>query len=142
MSTVAAVPAPTLPAVALRSPASYGTGLKARILSIRQGKVTDTGPGALTGKAAVTFTLSLSNDSRSRVDLDTVQVTATFGAAQTPGAPANTSTTRPVTGTLKPGAATKGTYAFALPHANDRQVRVTVWYAQGKPTVAFSGNVR
>jgi hypothetical protein len=90
----------------------------------------------------LTLTLSLSNGSRHAVDLNRVQVTTSFGAAEAPGTPTNPTTTRPVKGTLKPGATTNGTYAFTLPNPADRQLRVTVWYAQGKPTVAFSGDFR
>jgi hypothetical protein len=130
-----------LPAVPLSSPASYGTGLKAKIVSVRAGKVTDTGRGALTGTPALTFTLSFQNGSRNSVDLHSVQVAASFGANQAPGVPTNLSVTKPVDGTLRPGAATTGTYAFQLPKGSSERARITVWYAQGKPTIAFSGTI-
>jgi hypothetical protein len=116
--------------------------LNAKIVAITRGKVTDTGRGALTGTPALTLTLSMYNGGRRPVDVDAVQVATTFGAARIPGVPTNLSVSRPVAGTLQPGTATKGTYAFAVPKGGDQPLRVTVWYAQGKPTVAFSGNVR
>jgi hypothetical protein len=115
--------------------------MTARIVHLAHGKVTDKGPGVIVGPA-VTFTIELRNRGDAPVDVNTVQVTATYGTNKTPAVMTNQASTKPFTGTLAAGASERGTYAFAIPTAGQGHVTVTVWYAQGKPTVAFVGNAR
>lgn len=132
----------TLPAVPLRNPASFGTGLSVRVAAISHGRVTDTGPGSLTGRPTVQFTLRLTNKSSKAISISGVQVSTTYGSNATPGTPTTPSSGGPFTGTLKPGASQTGVYAFAIPVSDQHDVALTVWYAQGVPTVLLRGSAR
>ena len=132
----------TLPATPLRSPANFGQGVAAQIVSLKYGVVTDKGPGALAGRPTVTFKISLHNGSRNSIDNNTVQVIAKYGKNQTPAVPTNVQTTTPFSGKIAPGRSATGSYAFLIPVSGQREVRVEVWYHAGRPTVVFTGPAR
>jgi hypothetical protein len=128
--------------VPLRSAAPFGNGVSVQIVRTEHGTVTDTGPGVLTGRPEVTFTLRMTNSSRRTINLDTVQVTATYGASASPAVPGNQSTSTPFHGSLRNGGKADAQYSFAIPTAEQNDVRVLVWYRQGEPTVAMTGATR
>lgn len=142
LSTVPAALQTTLPAVPLRNPASFGTGLSVRVAAISYGKVTDTGPGSLVGRATVQFTLRLTNKSSKATPINAVQVSTSYGSNATPGIPTSPSSGGPFSGTLKSGASQTGVYAFAIPVSDQDDVALTVWYTQGVPTVLLRGSAR
>jgi hypothetical protein len=132
----------TLPAVPLRSSAPFGNGIRARVTGLRYGTVTETGPGQLTGSPAITFRITLYNTSRAAAGVDGVSVNAYYGARKTPAVPTNLYTTRPIHGRVAAGSTATGSYAFAIPPSQRHDVTLTVWYAQGAPTVVLRGSAR
>lgn len=139
--TIPAVGVRTLPARPLTAQVPFGTGVSVRVTRITHGTVTDTGPGALTGRPTVVFHLELANGSPKTVLVNTVQVTASYGNSDTPAVPAN-GTTEPFAGSLAAGKSTSGSYAFAVPVAGRERVDLTVSYRQGVPTVLLRGSAR
>lgn len=142
LETVAPVKEITRPVVPLEAPAPFGNGVTVKVTKTTYGKVTDEGPGVLTGRPTVTFVLTMTNKSAAKISLDTVQVSATHGEDATPATPANASTLRPFSGALAPGKSATAQYAFAIPVSEQHQVKLTVWYAEGEPTVVMAGSAR
>jgi hypothetical protein len=132
----------TLPPVPLRQRAPFGTGLSVRVAAIHFGKVTQSGPGSLVGRPTVAFTLQLTNKSDKAVSIDAVQVSTSYGAANTPGVPSDSAPSRPFAGRLGSGDSTTGVYVFAIPEKDQHDVSLTVWYKQGVPTVLLHGSAR
>jgi hypothetical protein len=126
--------------VPITSPAAFGGGVSARVTKVADQTQTDQGRGVITGAPAVAFTVQFSNHSNKPVSVNTVNVTATYGNG-TPAVPANVSSNQPLRNDLKPGGTASGVYAFAIPKSDRHKVSLMVWYAQGQPTVVFSGPV-
>jgi hypothetical protein len=139
LSTVATQPATTLPATPIKATADFGSGVSAHVTKIADEKVTDTGPGIISGVPAAAFTIQLVNDSKATVSLSNVQVTASYGSDETPASEANLSKARGFKGSMAPGATATGTYSFAIPTTDRSNVQVSIWYAPGQPTVLFTG---
>lgn len=140
LSVVPAVKTRTLPPVPIHSTAAFGGGVSARVTRVAEQKQTDQGPGVIAGAPAVAFTLRFANNSEKSISVNTVNVTATYGHSS-PAVPANMSSNQPLRNDIKPGATATGVYAFVIPRADREKVALAVWYAQGKPTVVFSGSV-
>lgn len=140
MSVVPSVKTRTLPPVPINSPAAFGGGVSARVTKVADQKQTDQGPGVVAGAPAVAFTLEFTNNSGKPISVNTVNVTATYGHGS-PAVPANQSSNEPLRNDVKAGGTAKGVYAFVIPKADRARVALAVWYAQGKPTVVFSGAV-
>lgn len=139
LSVVPSLPEKTLPPVPLTAVANFGGGVSIKVTQIANQTSSDTGPGTIKGQAAVAFTLQLRNESKTTVSVNTVNVTAGYGAG-TPASPVNLSSNPPFKGQVKPGGMATGVYAFAIPTTDRSHVSLTLWYAQGKPTVVFSGS--
>jgi hypothetical protein len=131
----------TLAPVPITAPADFGGGVSVKVTKIADQSVTDTGPGSIKGQPAVAFTIQLSNQSKTTVSVNTVNVTAGYGNGS-PASPVNESTNPPFKGEVKPGSTALGVYAFAIPTTERDKVSISLWYAQGQPTVVFSGPVK
>lgn len=141
VSLVPSVAISTKPAVPFSAPGDFGGGVTVKVTKSTDQTSSDTGPGSIKGQAAVAFTLAFTNGSGQVVPVDTVNVTASYGSANTPASPVNASTNSPLSGRIKPGATATGVYAFAIPKDERTDVTLQLWYAQGKPVVVFSGSV-
>lgn len=140
LSVVPSVQVRTMPPVPISAPAAFGGGVSARVTKVADQKQTDQGPGVIAGAPAVAFTLEFTNHSGKPISVNTVNVTATYGHGA-PAVPANLSSNRPLRNDIKSGGTATGVYAFVIPRADRAKVSLAVWYAQGKPTVVFSGAV-
>lgn len=141
-STVASQAVTTLPAVPIRRPANFGTGLSVQMTSVAHGVSNAAGRGALSGRATVSLTLVLRNSSQRSIPVDTVQVTATYGATKTPAVPSYGAGTKNFTGSLSGGQSATAVYRFLIPSDAQYHVDVTVWYRPGAPAVLLRGSVR
>jgi hypothetical protein len=142
LSTVASVPLVTAPPTALHATATFGDGVTVHLTNITYDVVSGTGPGVIVGQPAVTFALQITNSSSTAISLDNVQVDVTYGTDATPGVPANQGDTKPFSGSLATSKSASGTYEFSIPTDQQKNVSLTVWYAQGKPTVLLTGSAR
>ena len=123
-------------------PVSYTDGLKVEVVKTEQGRITDTGVGALTGQPVTTFTLKFVNGSNKSIDLNEVVVTATYGATYLHAPPIYTNGLNDFAGAIAPGETKQTAYAFSipLPHLS----KTTLWVDfDGLHTAAiFSGRVK
>lgn len=142
VSPVVPVPLVTLPATPLTATGRFGTGVAVRVLHIAYGTVTGSGPGVLSGRPTVTFTLAITNGSPAPISIDTVQVNASYGSTATPAVAACCGDAQPFGGSLAAGRTATAAYAFAIPVPQQRDVELSVWYGQGVPTVVLTGSAR
>jgi hypothetical protein len=123
------------------SPARLPNGVSVTVTGIKSELETDTGPGVLSGRPAVAFTLVIRNGSSKAIDLDTVEVDATYGNG-TPAVPANRRRNKPFSTSLATGAARSAVYSFSIPVARRDQVRLVVTYSARQPAAIFVGAAR
>ncbi len=105
----------TVPDRSFGSAAEYADGLRVRVARIANKTVEAIGPGALVGPVSV-FTLKVTSESSSPIDLSTAVVTAVYGG--TPGLladPCYDVPVRDLAGTLKSGGSITARYAFFIP---------------------------
>jgi hypothetical protein len=112
-------------------------GVKVSLDSVRATTVKATAPGDRSGPG-VLVRLSMTNTTRRAVDTSFVQVSLSDADGR-PGTLVDGSPTDAVTGRLKVGARTQGTYAFLLDDATSTTVTVAVFVTSGQPVVQFRG---
>jgi hypothetical protein len=139
LATVPAVPVRTRPPVPPASVATFGGGVSARITKVASVKSAGTGPGEIRGAASVALTLTVTNGSARSLSLDTVAVSATYGADQTPASPSSGPPSAPFHGTVAARASASGIYVFEIPQNARGNVSVSISYTASAPTVFFQG---
>lgn len=128
----------TEPAVGLDAPATFATGVTARLTALESVAGEARGPGEVSGPA-VRVTVELSNGTPSPLRLDAAVVNVYAGEDLVPGEPLSGPGQRPFTGTLAPGASTTAAYVFNVPPALRERLQVTVSYDPRVTTVLFEG---
>ncbi len=121
--------------------ASFGSGLTLRVTQLEDVSGVARGPGEIAGPA-VRMTFELENDGDQPVSLESVVVSVTYGAEETPAVTLSGPGEEPFGGTLGPDATADGRYVFALPAEERGQVQVVASYTGGAPAVSFEGSVR
>jgi hypothetical protein len=96
-------------------------------------------PGEIAGPA-LSFTLQLTNHGRASLDLDTNIAVTAHDAAGVPFT-ALTTSTHPVSGTLRSGAHASGHYVFHLPDNTKNPVTIEVTYAATAEVARFAGPI-
>ena len=149
--TVRAVAVTTKPPVSLRAVAHFGTGVTARIMSIKAIEYHAVAPGQVSGPG-LRLVIQVSNGTGKPVDLANA-VVEIADARGTPGVymnitppgsdvghlgPGNFS--YPLRGLLAPGHKASGTYVFTIPAGYRTPVTVNFSYAGGGPVVLFKGD--
>lgn len=151
--TVRAVAVTTKPPVSLRAVAHFGTGVTARIMSVRAIEYHAVAPGQVSGPG-LRLVIQVSNGTGKPVDLANAVVeiadargtpgvymnitpAGSGGGAGHPG-PGNFS--YPLRGLLAPGHQASGTYVFTIPAGYRTPVTVNFSYAGGGPVVLFKGD--
>ncbi|MGY1815621.1 hypothetical protein [Blastococcus sp. SYSU D00820] len=107
--TVTAAPAP------FTAPASWSDGATVRLVEARQQVTAGSGPGELAGQPQTVFRLELVNGSAGPLVLDSVVVTATYGADDVAAGPLYDRETADFGGTLAAGQTAAAVYSFAIP---------------------------
>ena len=150
---VRAVAVTTKPPVSLRAVAHFGTGVTARIMSVRAIEYHAVAPGQVSGPG-LRLVIQVSNGTGKPVDLANAVVeiadargtpgvymnitpAGSGGGAGHPG-PGNFS--YPLRGLLAPGHQASGTYVFTIPAGYRTPVTVNFSYAGGGPVVLFKGD--
>lgn len=142
--------------VALDAVAHFGTGVTARITSVKAVQVQAVGPGEVSGPG-LDIDIEVTNHTAKAIDLGNAVVTIT-DAEGTPGvlmifAPEASSAvdkdvpavsadsfSRPLTGSLAPHATASGTYVFTIPVGHRKPISVNVSYAGNAPVAVFRGD--
>ncbi|WAX55906.1 hypothetical protein M6B22_15360 [Jatrophihabitans cynanchi] len=144
----------TRPPVALHAVADFGTGVSARITSIKAVKVQAVGPGSVSGPG-LNVVIQVTNHTAKALNLNNA-VASVASADGTPGVlmvftpneggdediplPGPDSFSHPMNGSLLPRATASGTYVFTIPVVNRNPITVSFSYAGGGPVVLFKGD--
>jgi hypothetical protein len=151
--TVPAVAVATKPPVSLRAVADFGTGVTARIMSVKAIEYHAVGPGQVSGPG-LRLVIQVSNGTGKPVGLDNAVVTIAdargtpgvamlitpAGSGDDAGHPGPSNFSYPLRGVLAPGHKASGTYVFTVPAGYRTPVTVNFSYAGGGPVVLFKGD--
>jgi hypothetical protein len=139
--------------VALHAIADFGTGVTARIVSVKAIHAQAVGPGQVSGPA-LNIVIQVTNHTKKALDLNNavvniadaegtpgVQMISTPAEAGDDGVPSPGpgSFSHPMRGSLAPSATAKGTYIFTIPVAHRDPITVSYSYAGAGPVVLFKG---
>lgn len=131
---------PELAPVAPGEPSDNGSGLVARITTMKAVQGEAVQAGEIAGPA-VQFTLELTNDTGESVDLGLIAVNAYIGADRTPAGGLIRPGGAPFEGTVEAGATATGVYVYSIPENQRDDVTLTVDYRAGEPAFVFRGAV-
>lgn len=129
---------PAAPPAALDEPATFTSGVVARLLEIEPVDGEAQGPGEVAGPA-LRVVVELENRTEDAVDLTAVVVNVYAGAEGRPGEPLAGPDAEPLEGELEPGGRAVGAYVFAVPVELQGDVQVTVSYDATVPAVLLEG---
>lgn len=119
----------------------YADGILVRATAVRQGVVTATGPGELSGKPVTFFSVVFTNRSRKPLDLTRVAVEAQYGEPAVDAAPVYDDTVQDFATTVAPGTSAKASYAFSIPVADLGKVTMRVRFAPEYGAATFVGRI-
>ncbi|MEP7019962.1 MAG: hypothetical protein ABI808_04885 [Pseudonocardiales bacterium] len=122
-------------------PARYPDGIALQILGVTQRTITETGPGAMTGKPKTTFTVKFTNDSHRVIQLNQVVVSVSYGPSHALAAPVYDGGVNDFAGSVAPGKAVQTQYAFSIPTASLSNVRMSVDFDGLHTAATFVGHV-
>ncbi len=131
---------PELAPVAPDEPAESEEGLIAEITAMKAVDGEAVQAGDIAGPS-VQFTLKLTNDTDSPIDLGFIAVNAYIGEGRTPAIGLVKPGAAPFEGTLKAGATAEGVYVYNIPENQRGDVTVTLDYRAGSPAFVFRGDV-
>lgn len=129
-----------LPRVPITATAAFGGGISARVARTAAIVVSAHGPGEVSGPA-VAVTIAITNRSEAAIALDSVNVTAAYGAGA-PASPFETKPAAPLRGSLASNATRSGVYVFMIPSTQRSNVTVAVSYSPGHPIAVLQGAAR
>ncbi|QIK65379.1 hypothetical protein G7072_02620 [Nocardioides sp. HDW12B] len=120
--------------------AELGGGVSARVVRFESVQGESTGRGERDAPA-VRFTVEITNDTSSDLDLRAATVTAYLGADQAPAPDLGAPGVRLFPASAAPGTTASGTFVFAIPPGERDDVSVHVGYRGEAPTAVFRGSV-
>lgn len=136
--TIASQSVRTATTVPLGKPASPAGGLQISLRKFNKIAAKPLGPGEMQGPA-VEFTVSVTNNSKSTVDLSAVAITV-VGPSNTPGVQMSGPPSKAFTGSVSVGKTAIATYVFRFP-AFPKDVRVAVRLDPSVSVAEFTGAV-
>jgi hypothetical protein len=124
-------------------PVAYPSGLKVAVFDIVQGKDTQTGPGAATGKPTTTFTLHFHNGTAKPVALEQVVINVTYGAKHAVAQRLyDSSKDQDFDAIVKPGGSALARYEFSIPTSQLGHVQLTMTFDSAYSVAVFNGSAR
>ena len=136
-STVAPKPEVSKKPVKLDRASKTGTGLTAKLISVKATTAKAQLPGEVAGPALV-VTVDVTNSSSKPVDLSAVVVTL-LDADEAPGSEMTTKPADPLSGTVDAGSTARGVYVYTVPKNKRSPITVTVSISDA-PVLVFTGN--
>jgi len=136
-STVAPKPEVSKKPVKLNKPSKTGTGLTAKLVSIKNIRAEAQLPGEVAG-AGLAITIDVTNTGTKPADLSTVVVTL-LDSDQAPGNEMTTKPSDPLTGMVRAGKTARGVYVFTVPKNKRSPITVTV-SIKDAPVLVFTGD--
>jgi hypothetical protein len=137
-STVEAKPEPSKKPVRLDKPGRTGTGLTARLTTIKAIDAKAQLPGEVAGPA-LSLSVEVSNTGAKTVDLNAVVVTV-LDSDEAPGGEMSSAPAKPLKGKLSAGKTVRGVYVFTIDKNKRNPVTVTVSISDA-PVLVFTGTV-
>jgi hypothetical protein len=131
----------TAPPAPFTKPVTYPDGIDLQILGATQETITDTGPGALTGKPKTTFLIKFTNNTHAAIALNAVVVSVSYGANKATAAPVYDTSVADFGGTVAPGKSVQTHYAFSIPASDLSNVTMTVRFDGLHAAATFTGEV-
>ena len=119
----------------------YPDGVRLRVTDVRQGRVTDKGPGVVRGPVT-SFDLELSNGSDASLDLTQVVATAVYGSPRRLSSPVYLEEGQDFRGVVKPGGTAKAVYGFSIPEADLGKVTLLLDFDATHSAAKFAGAAR
>jgi hypothetical protein len=119
----------------------YPDGVRLRVTDVRQGRVTDKGPGVVRGPVT-SFDLELSNGSDSSLDLTQVVATVVYGSPRRLSSPVYLEEGQDFRGVVKPGKTAKAVYGFSIPEARLGKVTFLLDFDATHAAAKFAGAAR
>jgi len=136
-STVAPKPEVSKKPVKLDKPSKTGTGLTAKVVSIKATTAKAQLPGEVAGPALV-VTVDLTNTGSKSADLSAVVVTL-LDSDEAPGSEMTTKPADPLTGKVGAGKTARGVYVFTVPKNKRSPITLTVSISDA-PVLVFTGD--
>ncbi len=121
-------------------PIEYPDGVSLEVTGIKQGEVTDQGPGVVGGPKTA-FKLVFTNGSKKPVELNQVVVTAVYGDPGRLAHPVYDTQSQDFAGRVAPGKAAQARYVFSIPRAQLGNVTVHVDFDGLHAAGRFTGDV-
>jgi hypothetical protein len=143
-SGVSGSPTVSAPPVAFSSAVVYPDGVRLAITKATKGIEQGHGPGVFAGREYVLFTLQLTNGTSAAINLNQVVVTTFYGTSRQLAAPVYTegSGATDFSGTVRPGARTTASYAFAVPVKSLSDVTMVVDFDGVHTSATYRGAVK
>lgn len=136
-STVAPKPEVSKKPVKLDKPSRTGTGLTAKLVSIKAITAKAQLPGEVAGPA-LAVTVDVTNTGSKSADLSAVVVTL-LDADEAPGSEMTLKPADPLAGKVTAGRTARGVYVFTVPKKKRSPITVTVSFKDA-PVLAFTGD--
>ena len=137
-STVEAKPEPSKKPVRLNKSSRTGTGLTARLTTIKAIDAKAQLPGEVAGPA-LSLSVEVRNTGAKTVDLNAVVVTV-LDSDEAPGGEMSSAPAQPLKGKLRAGKTVRGVYVFTIDKNKRNPVTVTVSISDA-PVLVFTGKV-
>lgn len=126
------------PPVPMNSPAAFGNGVTAKVVSSSRVDIKGSGPGEISGPG-VKVEIQITNGTNDDIDLNAVTTNVFYGASRTPASPVLNSDSG-FSGTLAAGKSATGTYYFSVPKGSN-PIELQVSYSIQQPVVVFTGKI-
>jgi hypothetical protein len=139
LAPVPVEPAVTLPPVPLDEPASFGSGLVARVTGLEAVQGEARGPGETAGPA-LRLVVAIRNSGGRAVSLASAVVSVSYGPDLAPAAGLSGPGVRPLAGSVPPGGSATGSYVFGVPGDDRADIQVSISLRASRPTVLFEGS--
>lgn len=136
-STVPTEPEESKAPVKLDKPSETGTGLTARLVTIKAVSAEAQLPGEVAGPA-LAITVEVANAASQAADLDSVVVNV-LDADKAPATQMSTAPSKPFSGRVSAGEKARAVYVFTVPKDKRRPVTVTV-SIRDAPVLVFTGD--
>lgn len=134
------VPQPVLPPSGLDGQPNGTDGVRVRVSAVQSVDGTAEGIGEIAGPS-IRFTVSVTNETQTPLDLMDVVVTVDAGAEALPAGELSGPDVSPFPARAETGETVSGTYVFLVPVELRQQVRISLNYSPEEPIVVFEGPV-
>lgn len=121
---------------------AYPDGLRLKITSIKQGRISGHGPGVIVGEPKTAFTLRVMNRTGEPFEIESAVVTLLYGDPQRQALPVYDEAAIDLLGVVPAGRQVVATYVFSVPRRELDDVSLLVDLDADHKVAAFRGSAR